>query len=104
MRKCDIGKEILDGIQEIQEFKRGIGRLKVTDKRGFRSRDGRYYFRLHWSSEDQEYVGLCDEFPSLSWLNPSPFSALKGIRKLVSSCEKDIQKEQSKIIHNESTS
>ena len=97
MKKRDIGKEILDGIQEIQEFKRGIGRLKVSDRRGFRSRDGRYYFRLQWSSEDQEYVGLCDEFPSLSWLNPSPFSALKGIRRLVASCEKDIQQENGSL-------
>ncbi len=97
MKKRDIGKEILEGIQEIHEFKRGIGHLKVSDRRGFRSRDGRYYFRLHWSSEDQEYVGLCDEFPSLSWLNPSPFSALKGIRKLVSLCEKDIQQENESL-------
>ena len=29
-------------------------------------------FRAVWSPEDGEYVGLCDEFPSLSWLAPSP--------------------------------
>lgn len=31
MAKRNIGKEILDGIQEIQDFKRGIGNLKVTE-------------------------------------------------------------------------
>jgi predicted RNase H-like HicB family nuclease len=36
-----------------------------------------------WSPEDGEYVGLCAEFPSLSWLAKSPESALSGIQKLV---------------------
>ncbi len=27
-----------------------------------------YTYRVTWSSEDKEYVGLCAEFPSLSWL------------------------------------
>ena len=28
----------------------------------------KYTYRVTWSEEDQEYVGLCLEFPSLSWL------------------------------------
>jgi hypothetical protein len=36
-----------------------------------------------WSAEDGEHVGLCVEFPSLSWLAPSPEFALEGIRSLV---------------------
>ena len=28
----------------------------------------RYTYRVTWSEEDQEHVGLCAEFPSLSWL------------------------------------
>jgi predicted HicB family RNase H-like nuclease len=43
----------------------------------------RYTYRVTWSEEDQEYVGLCAEFPSLSWLDQTPETALKGIRKVV---------------------
>ena len=46
-------------------------------------RDDRYTYRVTWSEEDSEYVGLCAEFPSLSWLDKTPEGALKGIRKLV---------------------
>ena len=42
-----------------------------------------YTYRVTWSPEDQEHVGLCVEFPSLSWLAASPDEALAGIRKLV---------------------
>jgi predicted HicB family RNase H-like nuclease len=43
----------------------------------------RYTYKVTWSEEDQEHVGLCAEFPSLSWLAETPEAALKGIRKLV---------------------
>lgn len=43
----------------------------------------RYTYRVTWSEEDQEYVGLCAEFPSLSWLEGTPEKALVGIRRLV---------------------
>ena len=43
----------------------------------------RYTYRVHWSDEDQEYVGLCAELPSLSWLAKTPSAALNGIRRLV---------------------
>ena len=43
----------------------------------------RYTYRLTWSDEDGEHVGLCAEFPSLSWLDSSAEKALRGIRKLV---------------------
>jgi predicted HicB family RNase H-like nuclease len=42
-----------------------------------------YTYRITWSEDDQEYVGLCAEFPSLSWLARRPESALQGIRKAV---------------------
>ena len=32
-------------------------------------KNDRYTYRITWSEEDQEYVGLCVEFPSLSWLD-----------------------------------
>ena len=43
----------------------------------------RYTYRVTWSEEDQEHVGLCAEFPSLSWLEKTPEKALQGVRKLV---------------------
>ena len=42
----------------------------------------RYTYRVTWSQEDEEYVGLCAEFPSLSWLDSSHEDSLKGIRKM----------------------
>ena len=43
----------------------------------------KYTYRVTWSEDDAEYVGLCAEFPSLSWLAQTPEAALKGVRKLV---------------------
>jgi predicted HicB family RNase H-like nuclease len=42
-----------------------------------------YAYRVIWSDEDQEYVGLCNEFPSLSWLAGTQEDALIGIRQVV---------------------
>ena len=42
-----------------------------------------YTYRVLWSNEDKEYVGLCAEFPSLSWLDNSQEAALRGIRSVV---------------------
>jgi len=50
----------------------------------------KYTYRVMWSEEDQEFVGLCAEFPGLSWLQSSPEAALKGIRALVKSTVKDM--------------
>ena len=38
-----------------------------------------YTYRVTWSQEDGEHVGLCAEFPSLSWLAAKPETALAGI-------------------------
>jgi predicted HicB family RNase H-like nuclease len=46
-------------------------------------RNDRYTYRVIWSNSDQEYVGLCAEFPNLSWLAGTPEAALKGIRRVV---------------------
>jgi len=50
----------------------------------------RYTYRVTWSEDDSEYVGLCAEFPSLSWLASTPEAALKGIRKLVADIVKEM--------------
>lgn len=54
-------------------------------------KDDRYTYRVTWSEDDHEYVGLCAEFPSLSWLAKTPEAALKGIRKLVADVRKDLR-------------
>jgi hypothetical protein len=41
-----------------------------------------YAFRASWSPVDGEYVGLVDEFPSLSWLAPSAGEAVAGVERL----------------------
>jgi predicted HicB family RNase H-like nuclease len=51
----------------------------------------RYTYRITWSEEDKEYVGLCVEFPSLSWLAESQEHALKGIKKVVEEAIKDMK-------------
>lgn len=50
----------------------------------------KYTYRVTWSEEDAEYVGLCAEFPSLSWLAQTPEGALKGVSKLVSEVVRDM--------------
>lgn len=50
-----------------------------------------YTYRITWSVEDNEYVGLCAEFPSLSWLAPSPQEALAGIVALVAEVVANMQ-------------
>jgi hypothetical protein len=42
-----------------------------------------YHYHIVWSEEDGEWVGLCDEFPSLSWLARTKGDALAGIQRLV---------------------
>jgi predicted HicB family RNase H-like nuclease len=42
-----------------------------------------YTYRVMWSEEDKEFIGICAEFPSLSWLADTQEEALHGITKLV---------------------
>lgn len=52
----------------------------------------KYTYRVLWSEEDQEHVGLCAEFPSLSWLAASQAEALEGITGVVADVLKDMAK------------
>ena len=56
-----------------------------------------YTYRVTWSEDDQEYVALCAEFPSLSWLDESAEKALRGIQRLVKSCIQDLQADKAKV-------
>lgn len=50
-----------------------------------------YTYRVTWSPEDGEHVGLCVEFPSLSWLASTPEEALAGVRRLVAEVIIDLE-------------
>ena len=50
-----------------------------------------YTCRVTWSPEDGEHVGLCVEFPSLSWLATAPEETLSGIRQIVVEAVADMQ-------------
>jgi len=54
-------------------------------------KNDRYTYRVTWSEDDKDYLGLCAEFPSLSWLARTPEAALKGIRRVVADVVKDMQ-------------
>ena len=50
-----------------------------------------YTYRVTWSAEDNEHVGLCAEFASLSWLAATPEDALAGIRRVVAEAVADLE-------------
>lgn len=52
-----------------------------------------YSYRVTFSPEDGEHVGLCAEFPSLSWLARTPEAALRGIRRAVAQVVVDMQEQ-----------
>ncbi|MBN1643589.1 MAG: type II toxin-antitoxin system HicB family antitoxin [Dehalococcoidales bacterium] len=51
----------------------------------------KYTYRVTWSEEDGEYVGLCAEFSSLSWLAQTQEKALAGIRNTVKQAVQDMK-------------
>jgi predicted HicB family RNase H-like nuclease len=57
----------------------------------------KYAYRVIWSEEDQEYVGLCAELPSLSWLDASQAGALRGIVDAVRQAVEDMAKAREPI-------
>ena len=61
------------------------------------SEKDKYAYRVLWSEDDNEYIGLCSEFSSLSWLESTQDKALKGIRKLVGECVSDLKKSGEEI-------
>ncbi|WP_235041019.1 type II toxin-antitoxin system HicB family antitoxin [Vreelandella profundi] len=52
-----------------------------------------YTYRIRWSEEDDQFVGLCTELPSLSWLADTHQEALEGILSLVSDVVADMEAE-----------
>jgi predicted HicB family RNase H-like nuclease len=60
-------------------------------------KNDKYTYRVTWSEADAEHVGLCAEFPSLSWLAQTPEAALKGIRKLVGEVIADMLRDKEAV-------
>ena len=56
-----------------------------------------YTYRVVWSAEDEEFVGLCAEYPSLSYLDEDRITALNGITKLVKEVVVDMENNGEKI-------
>lgn len=56
-----------------------------------KSKIKQYTYRVIWSQEDTQFVGLCAEFPSLSWLASTQEKALVGIVKMVANTVKDME-------------
>ncbi|GJQ49622.1 MAG: type II toxin-antitoxin system HicB family antitoxin [Candidatus Kuenenia stuttgartiensis] len=56
-----------------------------------------YTYRVTWSADDNEYVGLCAEFPGLSWLAKTPEGALRGIRKVIADVIDDMKRNGEEI-------
>ena len=56
-----------------------------------------YAYRVIWSTEDNEFVGLCAEFPSLSYLDEDRLQALEGITSLIEDVVADMKEEGEKI-------
>lgn len=46
-------------------------------------------YSVQWSADDDEYVALVAELPSLSWLDKDPVRALVGLVGLVDGVHRD---------------
>lgn len=71
---------------------RGGAGAALQGTKGIRTADGvagpsvpkvEYAFTSSWSEGDKEYVGLCVQYPSLSWLAATKDEALVGIMRVV---------------------
>lgn len=56
-----------------------------------------YTYRVHWSPEDDSYVGTVAEFPSLSWVDQKQLVAFNGIQDLVSQVLQDMASNRESI-------
>jgi hypothetical protein len=60
----------------------------VTDEAILRDPED-FSCQVFWSEEDQSWIGIVDELPSLSWVADDRNSADDGIRRLVCRIEVD---------------
>jgi predicted HicB family RNase H-like nuclease len=78
-------------VAKVEEIITEMRRTLIAWRRKAMLENDRYTYRVTWSQEDGEYVGLCAEFPSLSWLENLPEEALKGIRQAVADVVVDLE-------------
>jgi predicted HicB family RNase H-like nuclease len=78
-------KQVLKAIERLTS-PTGMWRYKIM------LQNDHYTYRITWSEEDGEYIGLCAEFAGLSWLAAEPEAALQGIRQVVADVVADLQK------------
>lgn len=50
-----------------------------------------YSYRVVWSDKQKEYIGLCYEFPSLSWCDKDLTTSFYGIRRLVEDAVREMR-------------
>ena len=50
-----------------------------------------YTYRVHWSPEDEAYIGTVAELPSLSWIAEGQAEAFVGILKLAAETVADLR-------------
>ena len=50
-----------------------------------------YTYRVHWSAEDEEYVGTVAELPSVSWLAADRPEAFVGIQRVAEEIVTEMQ-------------
>ena len=50
-----------------------------------------YTYRVTWSEEDEEFVALCAEFPSLSFLAKDRNQAIDGLTEIIFDILKDME-------------
>ena len=50
-----------------------------------------YTYRVHWSPEDEMFVGTVAELPSLSWLSVDQLEAFAGIYRIAAETVADLE-------------
>ena len=48
-------------------------------------------YKAAWSDEEQDFIGTCPAYPSLSWIAETEEEALTGIYELVQEVEEDVK-------------
>jgi predicted RNase H-like HicB family nuclease len=69
-------RQVLDAIARLEAEKNEESEPTMPDAT-------HYTYRVAWSVEDGEHVATVAEFPSLSWLAPTPVEALAGLANVV---------------------
>lgn len=80
-----------DAISEMTEI---IDNMRKDDH--VNNINDQYSYKVTLSS-DNEYIAICAEFPSLSWVDKSKNLALNGIHKLVSDVVKDLKRQKEPV-------